>query len=189
MKGIRITGLKQRHCKHIVDCRAQMEMFGLAVIVVMITLGFLFVITFRAAAPKAEFQKDYTYDELAQNFVNSVISVNVRECGTTRITVSDLIKYCNKGEDVTYRCGGQDACLLLNSTLKTILSRTLESRNDAFMLYTEGLNAPGFRDINLTNPNRNCTSRMERGQRGVMPISMFPQPGNVFIYLDICKPG
>ena len=97
--------------------RAQIEAFGLAMIVILIIIGFFLVVTLRNKTPPPDFKKDYIADELAQNFVNTIINVNVVECSTNGFTVSDLMKYCAKRENITKRCSGREACDLANYTI------------------------------------------------------------------------
>lgn len=163
--------------------KSQMEAFGLAIIVVMIIIGIFIVVSLRHNNTQPDPRKDYIYDEMASNFVNSIINVHVLECYDNKYTVSDLARSCALGSNII--CNGIDSCTLLNSTIAKILSNTLTKQNYAYKFYTEGLGGSSFGEVNIVN--RNCLPTSIQGKRGWVDIRLYPQPGDVFVNLDICK--
>ena len=86
-----------------------MEAFGLAMIVILLTIGLFIYVSLRSNTPKSSPIKDYTTDEMAVNFINSLVSVSVEECYDYKLTISDLVRYCATSENIRDRCNGKDA--------------------------------------------------------------------------------
>jgi hypothetical protein len=166
--------------------KSQMEAFGLAMIVILLMLGLFIVLVFRIANPNLEESpnKEYIYNELAVNFVNSAINVNVKECYDTKRTVAELIRDCAKRTNTV--CSGESACTLVNRTLYQMLNKTLIYRRDAFIFYTDGLNWPNSGD-EITFSNNGCTRLKDSGQTGYFYVTLHPEPRGVHLYLNICK--
>lgn len=162
--------------------KSQMEMFGLALIVILIIIGFFIFVSFRQKVPINNYKKSYIADEMASNFINSVVNVNPVECIGNDYTVSDMLKFCARG-DIIECSGSTNACAIANKTLWTIANKTLVKQGMVFSLYTNGIN---WNNKEIIIKNRNCTSR-ETGQRGTIPISLYPVPGHVYLNLDICR--
>lgn len=164
--------------------KSQIEMFGLALIVILIIVGFFIFISFRQKIPITDYKNSYIADETASNFVNSVVNVNPRECVDNDYTLSDMLKFCARGDPVS--CSGMtNACSIANKTLFEIANKTLIRQQFIFRLYTEGMSATEI-NIRNSNPALNCTGR-GKGQMGVLPISLYPVPGHVYLKLEICN--
>ena len=159
----------------------QIEMFGLAVIVILIFIGLFIFVSFRSQQKPDTAQKDYTNDKLANDFVLSILNVNIRECYT--YTVKDLIIDCSRDHRVD--CNGMDSCIALNQTVNTLLEETFVSMNSRFRFYSENIQYNGIELINITNLN--CTPNMKQGQRGTAIISLYPDPRSVYINMNICS--
>lgn len=158
-----------------------MEMFGLALIVILIIVGFFIFVSFRQKVPIADYKNSYILDETASNFINSIVNVNPVECIGNDYTVSDMLKFCARG-DIIDCSGSTNACAVANKTLWVIANKTLVKQGMIFMLYTTGIG--NNNDIMIKNSN--CTSK-EKGQRGTIPISLYPVPGHIYLSLDICR--
>lgn len=157
-----------------------MEMFGLAMIVILIIVGFFIFVSFRQKNPVNTYKNDFISDEMPSNFINSIVNVNPRDCISNDYTLSDMLKFCAKGDIV--ECNGLDACVIANSTMNEIANKTLNVRGLSYNLYTKGL---GSNEININNLD--CTKNKPQGQTGTLPISLYPVPGQIYIYLEICK--
>jgi len=162
--------------------KSQMEMFGLSLIVILIIIGFLLFVSFRKTMPITDYKKSYIADETASNFVNSVVNVNPVECVGNDYTISDMLKFCARGDQID--CGAS-ACEIANKTLWNITSRTLVKQGMTFILYTENAKW-GDPAAEIELKNGDCTNR-ERGQVGTIPISLYPVPGHVYLSLAICN--
>jgi hypothetical protein len=167
-----------RHNKKI---KGQIEIFGLAVIVILISIGFFIFVSLKAQHPTENPQKEYTNDKLANDFVLSILDVNVKDCDT--FTLKDLIVDC--GRDRKIDCGGTSSCFAANKTITDLLNGTFMVMNTKFRFYSENLKDNAGREIiNITHLN--CTSNMRQGQRGTAIISLYPWPNNVYLNMNIC---
>jgi len=105
--------------------KAQFEAMGLAVVVVLISLG-MFILLFFSLRSPTDFVNRYYYEELGQNTIEAVLISNVEPpTGTCQSTFSDLI------QDVAVRhtdsCGAPSA-ELLQAGLDKVLTATLEQK-------------------------------------------------------------
>lgn len=116
----------------------QMEMIGLVVIVLLITLGLLFLAQF--ALKETPTKKIFTRKGLAYSSMSALMKTTVNDCFDRRGNSvknlefeGDLIEDCVKyGEDVffggtTYKCGSErlDSCNYVALTIQELLSSTL----------------------------------------------------------------
>jgi len=169
--------------KHKVSCKSrlgQMEVFGLAVIVVLVSIGFFIFVSYKMNHKTDNPQAEFTNDKMANDFVLSIIDVTVSEC--PNYNIQDLIIDCAKNHQIS--CGGEDSCIAVNRTIYLLLNKTFIERNAKFRLYSEKLDYEGHELLNISN--RNCTDGMSQGQRGLAIISLYPWPGNVNLNMNIC---
>jgi hypothetical protein len=207
VKQLEIAKQMQRTKNIMLSKRSQMEAFGLAVIVILIIIGFFIVVLFKNNQPKSEPQKEYTNDELATNFVNTIINVNVERC--PQYTLGDLLVDCASKKNAL-KCNSmfsyQGSCYAALWAMFMLTEVTFNSRNDAFILETEGLkwddsygnlyidisdfsslvNSTTY-EIQISNPSRPCTDSMSRSKAGMMPLSLYPSPGTLYLKLSICR--
>jgi hypothetical protein len=167
--------------------RSQLEAFGLAVIVVLLTLGLFIYVSLKRSAPKTTELKDFNCEDISQNFVNTIVLVTVRECYTNsyQFTVADLMRYCSNHENVTARCMGYEACPLLNKTMNEIVGKTLLKQDYSFRLYTKDLGWPQGGELVINN--RNCTVNTPKCTPGWVPIVQSGTYQSISLNLDICK--
>lgn len=108
--------------------KAQMEIMGLVLIVILITLGLLFVIMFSLNSDNESAKSSFTQEELASNTLLAMIHTTT-DCKD--IVLSDMIEYCAEGRPVScsgYYCassGSDAACDCVDSTVSHILNNTL----------------------------------------------------------------
>jgi hypothetical protein len=171
--------MKKIILKVIKDKKSQMEAFGLAVIIVLVFIGIVVFLSLQKPSTENP-RQSYVNDQMATNFVNSIVNVHVKECIENKYTVLDLIRFCQRG-DLNTLCHGERACFLANKTITDIANKSLMRQGLSFHLYTKGLND----EINITY--NNCNNNKDRGQRGLAVITLHPQPGDVLLNLDICK--
>jgi hypothetical protein len=101
--------------------KAQMEMIGIALVVVIIIIGFLFVLK-SMSKPPAEVQAGFVRAHIAQDVLNAM-SIADANCGGLDMT--ELIKACVEGEREV-ACG--DPCIVFRDSVQVILSSTLEKQ-------------------------------------------------------------
>ncbi|NQU98093.1 hypothetical protein HQ533_01385 [Candidatus Woesearchaeota archaeon] len=152
--------------------KAQMEIMGLIVIVILLVLGMVFMVTLQTNRPKNEIKTSYEDDQLASNFIISFLKTN-SEC--RGYTMEELIQDCATGDRLG--CGG--SCKYLNQTLHDTISKTLDVWGKKYRF-----------EINMPNSNivfnSSCDADDEKDS-AFQPISLYPQTGTVVLKLDICE--
>ena len=160
--------------------RGQIEVFGLAFIVILISIGFFIYVSMKSQQKQDNPQKEYTNDKLANDFVLSILDVNIANC--KEFTVKDLIVDCAR--DRRIKCNGIDSCLAVNESIRVMLNKTFMEQRSKFRFYSENLYYNNVELLNFTNLN--CTQYARQGQRGVAIISLYPTPTNVYLNMNIC---
>lgn len=159
--------------------KAQMEIMGLALVVILMSLGILFVIRFVALKPKSEIRESYTQTQTAQNILTSLLKTTTQCRANIPYTISDLLKSCARGQSLT--CDdGNDSCSYVNNTIKYILNRTLEewSRKYALNISSASRNVTYIKHGNASSPDK---------QVKIVPLPLYPQPGSLLIRLELFR--
>lgn len=110
--------------------RGQMETVGLVVIIILITLGMLFMAKFALKSkPKknAFAQEELTYTTLSALMETEAKCENQEEIVWLKIGKT-LMEDCAERElfgSSTYNCEGKDSCLFLEGLLQELLTQTL----------------------------------------------------------------
>lgn len=139
--------------------RAQTEMLGMAIVILLLSLGILILVgnvLKKSAGP--DIKQLYSEKQLATNILGAILSTTTN-CNNEKI--STLMIDC--GRDWPVSCPGQqvgdtwiegsdDVCLYLNNTIDFMLDNTLKQWNKkySFLAYTD-----------RANPKINITYRIE----------------------------
>ena len=110
--------------------KAQMEMMGLVVIVVLVSIGMLFYISFKintSQQPSTEPQEEYTDKQLATNYLQAALKTT-SECKD--LNVQQLLQDCALFKNID--CVRGNSCFFVNETLDEINNKTLESWNQGY---------------------------------------------------------
>ena len=105
--------------------KAQTEMIGLVIIVILITLGMLFAAQF--AINDAPEKKIFTRKGLAYSTVSTIL-VTEFQCGDNKLSGKELLKDCydvRLGSGL-YNCGVLDSCEFFEDKISTLFSETLD---------------------------------------------------------------
>ncbi len=152
--------------------KAQMEVFGLAIVVILIFIGIVFIIKFYKPASTEEIKSKYVDEVLAQNMVTIIFSLNT----TCSLDMSELAKDCYLGGD--YLCKDRYSCKYVNDTISRILENTLEEWEKPYEFYISG--------TNIKRSYGNC-SKLKKVP-GQFIISLYPEEkGSIIARLDICR--
>jgi hypothetical protein len=117
--------------------RAQMEMMGLVVIVILLTLGMFFMVSFGLNDDKSE--QKFTRKGLATSTMGAIMKATTgpdEQCGLIEFE-NDLLEDCaiNFGSpDYAFQhsCSGMNSCDFMNFTIYKILNSTLwEAKNSS----------------------------------------------------------
>lgn len=153
-----------------------MEIMGLVVIVILLTLGMFFMIAFRTNKTEKEIMKTYDDDQLAANFIISTLKTSAT-CG--KFTMEDLIQDCAVEKKIN--CSGMLSCNYVNHTMNMFVNQTLKKWGKKYNLT---IITPSNNE-NITFVD-NCT-RSDEKTSNLQPINLYPYPGTVRVKLDICK--
>lgn len=152
--------------------KAQMEILGLAIIVVLIILGVLFgIMVLRKKAP--ELRQEFEQKTLAVNYINTLLGTTT-DC--YKVTFRELIQDCAQGGSM--QCSEGNSCIYTRTKFIEILQQTLTKRKQDYVLTLTG---PG--DVNTITQGslQKCTGEVKPGIQYIPTSS-----GTVTIKLDLC---
>lgn len=179
---------------------AQMEMIGLVVIVILITLGMLFMATF--ALKDSDGKKIFTRKGLAYSTISAVMktTINDPDCSVSFSGQvypqigKDLIEDCayyyqdnlKESDHSLYRCGNKHTCLFLEETISEILIETLGvwNKNYEFKLQLiESLETEPTEILKINSGKGGCWKKEKDGS-GLFPLHT--DQGTVEGELSLC---
>jgi hypothetical protein len=180
--------------------KAQMEMIGLVVIVILITLGMLFMATF--ALKKDPQKKVFTRKGLAYSTMSAIMKTSItceEESGITHPALgNDLLEDCAQNKDnlefCQYQCGGVDCCQFTQDTIADLIDQTLGDWNKRFefrsrLIPFEGAEAveilplEGAEAVEIPPLGKGCRKR-QRDSSGLFPLHT--EAGLLESVLDVC---
>jgi len=160
--------------------KAQMEIMGLVVIVVLVTLGFFFYIIFTAGKNNSSIKKDFEDDQLASNFVISFLKTDV---GCKDYTIETLIQDC-AGPSQNIECGGITSCDLIETLSQVYINNTLKKWGKDYNLTIEMPGSPVKESVSY---ERDCSASKYNVVSAWQPISLYPYKRTARVKLDICQ--
>ena len=99
------------------DKKAQMEIMGMMIIVIILVIAALFYVKFVVLQPKKEGASTLVQEQ-GYNLMNAVLNVKVCD---GNVSVRDAIKACKEGGDLC----GDNACIYIGDEIKTIVSMSM----------------------------------------------------------------
>lgn len=125
--------------------KSQAEIMGIAIVMVLIMLGIVFVIKFVVLPEDTNIKKAYDQTQMAANFLSATVKTTT-DCN--RLTVTELIQDCteNYGNNLAlYNCpNGMNSCEFLNESLEILLNSSLnimpQVKYDFFICYWDDYN-------------------------------------------------
>lgn len=168
-----------RELNKLVKRKSQIEIMGLVMIVLIITVVFLFSVTLRVKSKLNPTRNTFANDQLATNFLLALLKTDHVECETTLET---LIRDC-AGEKKIRCTDDQDACFHIDKTLAEILPNSLGIMQTKYSLHITKMPE----NLELLTYEDSCGPKQNKGMQGYQPISLYPKPGRVDVTLDVCK--
>ncbi|VVB81976.1 Uncharacterised protein [uncultured archaeon] len=120
--------------------RAQMEIFGLVIIVILLAIGLLFAIVILTKTPTREVER-VKESVQAANFLNTIMGTT-STCG--KRTVRELIQDCATSSREwigAASCDGQNTCSVAKSMIDNMLKETLGKWGKDYKFYMNGTEA------------------------------------------------
>lgn len=118
--------MNQRHAK------GQMEMIGLVIIVILITLGLLFIMLFTVSTEGD--RKVFAQKGLAASTMSAIMKTTIENCDEPHLSLEkDILDECAKNyEYITsysgYSCNGKNSCDYLTEKIGEFLNQSLGVR-------------------------------------------------------------
>lgn len=168
--------------------KSQMEILGLAFVVILISLGLLFYVRFQAAKTPSQVKKTFTASQEAANLLNTMLKTNTYCPGGA--TITQLLQDCaeNKLTSNQIRCFGSPSCIFVSGTIKEkILDKTLFSWGSDYFLKVciwNSVTQQCFPDDTLfviSSTGSECPGQKESASQFI-PTNT----GILKIWLDIC---
>jgi hypothetical protein len=174
--------------------KAQTEMLGIAIVVILISIGILFIVanSLRSSGQVSQKQQ-FSEKQLSANILGSMLSTSTN-CQKDRI--STVLIDCGNG--VPRDCGGEsiagvaigytnEPCVYLNQLLTVMLNETLGKWNKKYQfLAYKNPNSP---EINITNRIDECLSGQGEGFKYLQKSSYYLPllPGLMTVELGLCS--
>lgn len=156
--------------------RAQMEIMGLALIIILVVLGMVFGLRFLKDEPTT-ISQEFEQKTMATSFLNTMLGTT-SDCH--RATFRELVQDCAQGGQV--RCpSGRNSCDETRAEMQTMLDEVLTKRKQGFRVLARG---PGTvaEDFTIESDNP-CEGEMVAGVQNVPTRLGTP----VELVLQICQ--
>ncbi|MAE42762.1 hypothetical protein CMO93_03250 [Candidatus Woesearchaeota archaeon] len=152
--------------------KAQTEIIGLAIVVILLIIGMTFVIRFMMTKEPVDYKKQFTQAEIASNMINTFLKSTSQDCN--ELSMTELLQDC--GQSMSIHCNGKVSCDYVEETVQDIFNQTLEvwKINYEFKVFQQE-EIPKF---TLGTP---CPAS-KKSKTFPIPTSS----GTLFVKLDIC---
>jgi len=167
--------------------KAQMELLGVAVIVVFLALGIYLVVKFNITQPQSNTKASYTSSQLSSNMISSIITTTTANC-TNKDMLDILIDCADYGPAGSIICNENNvgyqnkSCEYFNATMNQSLNNTLDEWGQSYIFNVTTTAGSSIQQV-WSKSMGNCT--------GERKTSSYPFPTNVkgtmLIRLDMCS--
>ena len=157
-----------------------MEIMGLAIIVVLLFLGMVFVVRFIVLQPPKDHKSDYVNTEMASNIIGAMLYTTAEDC--SMVTFAKLFQDCASGTNAI-RCnsgaGSEISCVYAQDKVQYMLDETLDKVNKKFHFQVKDSTRTHIEHYNTGSGG--CPGEREHKE--------YPLPGagnTIYVTLDIC---
>ena len=160
--------------------KSQMEILGLAIVVVLLLIATFFVVRFLVFKSPTEYRKGFLSSELASSMINVFLRIDDNTCSQPMV---DIIRNCvESNSNCCDECGRTDpddwihSCEFVENTTKYIFSETLDKwkYKYEFLIYQ-----------NPNNPKIEISEKCS-GEKKSESYSIPSSSGTIYVKLDIC---
>lgn len=169
----------------------QFEIMGLAVIVILVTLGMLFALS-TLSGTDTSLQQTFEQKRLATDFIKASLDTQAPTCA--KATLRELFQDCAQTQ--TIRCtksngAEQNSCLFLKDTYKLLFENTLKKYRQQYFFKVEGacVGDTAKKLCQITQGNVGADPLNPKPCPGEREISTQPLPtrsGTITLTLEIC---
>jgi hypothetical protein len=163
-----------------VSKRAQMEILGLAIVVVLLTLVALISLKFFTNKQPSTIRKEFVDSELAGSFLSTLMKTSA---GCKKTNFAELLQDCAGGLH-SVKCDSpnfQDSCDFARAKITDILQSSLGTQNE----YYDFTAKTSFADImkNINNYPQDFHPKTIESKQFLLPLN----PGTLVVKLDIAS--
>ena len=169
--------------------KAQYEVIGLLMIVILISLGVLFVIQFQIGAEQSDLKVSHVEAEFASSFLNAFIETTAEDCYDQQIKslIHDFVSAGHENYGSQVQCNNLGyplpSFLYVNKTVYQLLSPTLLKQNRAFRFYISW-DSGDLSYLEVSKNYEKCAlSRRIESKRLTLPV----EGKDINIYLELCE--
>jgi len=163
--------------------KAQTEILGLAIVVILLTLVALVALKFFVTREPADTRKRYLQSELATSFLSTLLKTS---SGCSKTTFEELLQDCAQGmriecTDPDNPLSTVDSCVYAENRITLILDNSLAKQDKEynFSVYPfNGITDPAKEIVSADFTCRNYKSK-------VWPVPL--RGGTMIVRLDICE--
>ncbi|MFT4310509.1 MAG: hypothetical protein ACMXYC_02665 [Candidatus Woesearchaeota archaeon] len=167
--------------------RTQTEILGLVMVVLLISVGMLFVISFMVLRDSPQLQTAYIDEKTAEYFTSALLEAtsDCREIGYRRL-ITDCVE---RSSGSRIRCDdgnfAHDSCVHLNDSIRRYLHTLLGDKGYQYHFrVVSQQQTPISMEMGVgSNTNFNCRQRNVQYSERVL----LPNAGNIRVILQICR--
>ena len=170
--------------------KGQMEMMGLAIIIILLSLVFLFVVRFVIMKEPSTYKQDIRESQLAINFLNTLLETNAPDCSNTAFSTlfqDCASNYVEGGMGGNIPCNlGRHSCEYIRSSMALLFDKTFDEWriNYTFMLYTDPESPENSQLFESDDFTGECSGDSWRVKTQPLPLD---PPDNLYLSLYICE--
>lgn len=172
--------------------RAQFEIMGLAVIVILVTLGMLFALS-TLSEPDTNLQQIFEQKRLATDFLKASLDTQTSPSQCAKATLRELYQDCATTR--TIKCikdnGAEvNSCIFLKETYAMLFQNTLERYRQRYLFKVEGAcvgeSAQQLCGITQGNIGTPGAPQPCPGEREIATQPLPTRQGTITLTLEIC---
>lgn len=162
--------------------KSQAEIMGLALVIMLIVVGIVFVFKFMDTGSEDSLRQDFVDSKLASNMINVILKTTL-DC--KNIEIKNLYQDCARGVSHLDYCGEPNPCVKAELVVQEILNKTLDKwkRNYRFTATINGV-------VKTEIANNDCHPENIGTKYRKLESETYPIPtdeGTMMIRLDICR--
>ncbi len=166
-----------KNSRKMVNKKSQMEIMGLAIIVLLLSIGLLFYLKF-STSKSSTTKQEFVQSERASNMLSVLLSTTT-DCRDANI--KNLLVDCANGPAIF--CYSASSCDYSAKLIDKIFNKTFRSWGNVKYEFTASIKTSGSAKLLMRNKNTGCIGERETKFE---TIPLYPNPGNLEVKIEIC---